>query len=298
MTQKEIHLHALQSFTDSVADDPNVIALLLSGSLSYGTVWEKSDIDLTMLVRDGSIKSFSDYNIDSEGIEIHLRVETVGSFKETMQKHRGGEYIHSFFGKGKFVFTKDPSLPDLFEDAKVLGEDDIAISAIPIVDYLLVLSHRAEKWITVFHDPLYSQRFLIECAIQISDLVLLMHKEIHTRESILRAMELEPELMQKVYVKPITTAMTEDDVRETLVAIDGYIQKTMEVWKQPVLQYFSDTEVKTSSQFYTYMGTDAVITLDYMAEHGLLERITSESRLFKHSLLTVDEIAYLAIPPM
>jgi len=52
MTQKEIHQRALNNFVNSVKSDPNVIALLLNGSLAYGTVWAKSDIDLLMLIRD------------------------------------------------------------------------------------------------------------------------------------------------------------------------------------------------------------------------------------------------------
>lgn len=295
MMQKEIHLEALHSFTEKVKGDPNVIALVLSGSLAYGTVWKRSDIDLTMLVRDGTITKFALYNIDEDGVEIHMILMPVGVFKKEMRRFRAGEFTHGYYGKGEIVFSKDASLYTIFEETRQVGMDDAAASMIRKVQYLLVNMYRVEKWITALHDPLYSQHFLQECAASAADILLLMNAEEPTRESILRAMELRPELMHKIHVIPCTTVMTEDNVRNTLKTLDDFIQETMEYWKVPVLSFFSDGEPKTSSEYEHYLGYDVIFCLNYLAEHGLLERITMPSRVFKHSALTVEEIAFVAV---
>lgn len=296
MTQREKHLKALQAFTDQVKDDPNVIALLLSGSLSYGTVWKKSDIDLTMLVRDGSISASVGYCVDEDDIPIHVCVMETGKFKIRMQELRGGQHPHSYFGKGTMVFSKDESLTDFFEEARRVGTDDAVISFIGMVEYLIVEMNRAEKWITAFHDPLYSQRFLHSCYIVAADMVLLLHNEEPTRESVLRAMELDPALMKEVYVIPSTTAMTESDIRHTLAVLDNFISEHIPLWSEPILRYLSDGEVRKVSECAKHFGLESISTqLDYLVSKGILQRVSRPSRIFKHSKLTIEETAYMYI---
>lgn len=296
MTQREKHLQALNNFTGQVKDDPNVIALLLSGSLSYGTVWEKSDIDLTMIVRDGSISSSMNYCVDEDGIEMHIYVMEVSKFKSKMQKLRGGEYPHSYFGKGTIVFSKDESLAMFFEDARKVGMDDAVMSFIMMIEYLIVEMYRAEKWVTVFHDPLYSQRFLQRCCPIAADMILLLNGEEPTRESILRAAELNPELMREVYTVPSTAAMSEDDVRHTLRALDDFLMENVKTWSKPILKFLSDGEVKKVSECNKHFGMEnLVVPLAYLASKGIVERVTLPSRVFKHSKLTIEEVAYFYI---
>ena len=45
---KERYLAAVDSFVDKVRDDPNVIAVIVCGSLAYDVVWEKSDMKVFM----------------------------------------------------------------------------------------------------------------------------------------------------------------------------------------------------------------------------------------------------------
>ena len=73
MTQQEKHRQALNSFIKRVEKDPHVVAVLLYGSLAYGTVWERSDIDVELIVRDGTeFKGRLVYVIDEDGIEINI----------------------------------------------------------------------------------------------------------------------------------------------------------------------------------------------------------------------------------
>lgn len=296
MTQREKHLQALESFTNEVKHDPNVIALLLSGSLSYGTVWERSDIDLTLLARDGSITKEAEYCVERDGIEMHVYIMEVSAFKEKMQRLRAGQYPHSYFGKGTMVFSKDEALNAFFEDARKVGSRDAEMSYLGMVGCLLVDMYRAEKWITVFNDTLYSQRFLQKCCTIAADMVLLLNGEEPTRESVLRAMELNPELMRQVYIIPSTTAMPEQDIRRCLEALDGFLRENMEMWSRPIKKLLSDGEAWTVSEMKKFFGMETLsVQLSYLAENGILQRISRSSRVFKNSRLTVEETAYLYI---
>lgn len=48
---RERYLAAVDRFVEKVKPDPNVLAVIVSGSLAYDLLWEKSDIDMSVVVR-------------------------------------------------------------------------------------------------------------------------------------------------------------------------------------------------------------------------------------------------------
>lgn len=296
MEQKTRYLEVLDTFAQRIKGDPNVIALLLSGSLAYGTVWEKSDIDLTLLVRDGTgvDKAAPDYCLDGDGIEMHLALEEVASFKRQMRRQRGGEGSHSYLGYGRLVFSKDESLYDFLEETRTVGQEDAALSFIDLSEYFIVSMIRAEKWVRVFHDPLYAQRFLAAAALNMADMILLVHGEDPNRESLLRAMELEPETMRPLYEGPYCGPMTEQDVLDAVALCDAFLMRHMDWWSAPILRCLSDGAPLRVSQCIKALGVaNLFYPLSYLAQKGVLTRVTQPARVFKHSKTLLEEVAYL-----
>jgi len=293
MAQNESHLQALDSFAEKVKQIPQSIALVLYGSLAYGDVWEKSDIDLELIVRDGSISQGNhNYHFEEDGVWGHIDLYEVSAFKKRLQGVRGG-FDHAKYGKGKLVFSKDDSLFELFEEARKIGEEDAPKAFASIVIDLTNWMNKAEKYITVRNEPLYAQRFLQLCAPIVADMEMLRHKENPSRESILRARQLNPELMHEVFVIPSTTIMTEAEIRHTLKVLDDYLLSHMEWWSKHILHFLGDGEFKTFSHIFKQcVGADS---LGYLWDKGVVISSTLPTRLFKNSKVTIDEYAYAYI---
>lgn len=292
---RERYLKALNNFREEVEDDPNVVALILLGSLSYGTVWEKSDMDILLVVRDGAVSKHQYFRAEEDGIDIELSIEDVKQFKNQMGRGRAGEFCHGYYGKGTIIFCKDPSFRTFFEENKTVGREDAIISCYMNIQMLITNLNRAEKWVTVFKDMTYAQHFLQWSAVALSEIVLLMNGEEPDRESILRASELMPELMEQVYLKTCTTKMDEKEIRKTIKCHKDYLESILPELAKPVLRYLSDHEVRTGTDCELYFGPYIVTALELMAEHGYIERVTLPRRLFKHTDLTVEEIAFMSI---
>ena len=293
MTQREKHLQALNSFIKRVEKDPNMVAILLYGSLAYGTVWERSDIDVELIVRDGT--EFSGrwfYVIEEDGIEINITaIGELSKFKNELQKLRNG-YDHGKYGKGILVFSKDESLSELFEDAQKIGDDDAPKSFAAKIGTLLNWMHKAEKQAVVLDNPLYAQRFLQLCAPVVAEMELVRHGENPNREAINRAQELNQSLMQEVYVKPSTMAMTKAEINHTLKVLDDYLMQHMDWWSRHILRFLSDGEIKAVSHIWEHCGSAPV---EYLAEKGVIMQATHPVRIFRKSKLTLDEKAYFYI---
>jgi hypothetical protein len=284
MTQHEKHMQALNSFAERVKKDPNVIAMLLFGSLAYGTVGRKSDIGITLIVRDGAIANERGFLADEDGIFISCHtMREVSKFKKDLQELRGG-YEHALLGSGKLVFSKDEALIELHEATRKIGGDDAPQAFAAKISGLYNWMWKAEKHITIINDPLYAQRFLQLSAAIVAEMELIRHKENPNREAIRRARELNPKLMHEVYTIPSTTAMTVEDVRHTLNILDEYLMEHMEWWSRHILRALNSGEPKLRGQWGT---------ATYLEEKAVIMRTTIPKRLFKNSKLTIDEVVYI-----
>ena len=68
---KERYQSAIDQFIDKIKDDVNIVAVILGGSLAYDVIWEKSDVDLTVVVRDQQLKHET-LSVDEDGITFNI----------------------------------------------------------------------------------------------------------------------------------------------------------------------------------------------------------------------------------
>ena len=177
----------------------------------------------------------------------------------------------------------------MFDEARKIGEDDAPKSFAAKIGILLGWMHKAEKQAVVLNNPLYAQRFLQLCAPIVAEMEMIRHGENPNREAIHRAQELNPKLMQAIYVTPSTTAMITTDVKHTLQVLDEYIIEHMHWWSRHILRFLSDGEIKPASFIWEQCGP---VPVGYLTEKGVIMETTHPVRIFMKSKLTLDEKAY------
>lgn len=289
---------AADSFVDKVRDDPNVIAVIISGSLAYDVVWEKSDIDMTLIVRDQALKNDS-YCIVEDGITINVHLMIRSAFKRGLERNIGGSFSQSYFSKGKMVYTSDDALHEYFEELKKLGSDDIALSALQLANELVGLSDKCQKWLTARKDPMYAQYYLLKAAEIIAHMELCLNGRPSSRESIQKALVLNPEMIVPFYQEAMSRHLTEEEIMDRIEKIDRYLVQHLDVIKKPVIEFMSDQELKTVtliSKHFHYDGHYIISIFDYLAEKGIIEKVSQTIRITPKSKLAVEEIGYLYIP--
>jgi excinuclease ABC subunit A len=67
---------ALRQFVDKIEQDEQVIAAILLGSLSYDQVWEKSDIDLKLIVHDQKLRSDTISGGEAQRIRLSTQISS------------------------------------------------------------------------------------------------------------------------------------------------------------------------------------------------------------------------------
>lgn len=295
---KEWFNAAVDSFVNKVKDDPNVIAVIVCGSVAYDVVWEKSDIDMTVVVRDQTLKNTS-YSIIEDGILINVALVVRSGFKRWLEKSIGGSSSQSYFSKGKIVYTTDDSLYEYYEDMKTIGRDDIALSAFYLGCELVGIYEKCQKWLTARKDPLYAQYFLLKAAETIAKMELCLNGEPSSRESIQKALKLNPEVITPFYQDAMSHHFSEEEVAKAIEKIDRYLEQRLDILKRPVIEFMSDEQIKTSTLISKHFHAESHFIIgifDYLAEKGVIEKVSQTIRITPKSKLAVEEIGFLYIP--
>lgn len=295
---KERFREATQSFVSKVKDDPNVIAVIVSGSLAYDQVWEKSDIDMTVIVRDQSLKQES-FCIVEDDITINVNLVIRSSFKRYLDGVIGGSFMHSYYSRGNIIYTSDDSLYETFEEFKSFGKDDIALAVFYQACELVHIQNKCRKWLTVKEDPLYTQYYLLKAAEAIARIEVCLSGESPSREAILKAYQLNPKMITPYYQDAMSHHYSKAELEAAIDLIDHFLLKHLEVICKPMLAYMSDGEMKTITMIAKYFRADnhfIINIFDYMAEQGVIAKVSQTIRITPKSKLAVEEIVFVVIP--
>ncbi|MDF2537952.1 MAG: nucleotidyltransferase [Herbinix sp.] len=295
---KERYVAATESFISKVKDDPNVIAVIICGSLAYDQVWEKSDVDMTLVVRDQVLKNDS-YCIIEDDITINVHLVQRSGFKRFLDGIGGGSFAHSYFSKGRIAYTTDDSLYEYFEEFKTLGSDDMALSVMVIACDLVHCYDKCLKWLTVKKDLLYAQYYLLKAAEGIARMEVCLNGESPTRECIQKAEQFTPGITKAYYRDAMSHHYTEEEAAEAIEGIDRYLEAHLDVITKPVISYMADQEIKTVTMIKRHFHSDShfiVGIFDYLADKGVIAKVSQTIRLTPKSKPSVEEMGYLYVP--
>ena len=286
---------AIDAFVDKVRPDPNVLAVIVAGSVAYDVIWEKSDVDMTVIVRDQNIKTTS-YALVEDGITLNLWVSPRSEFRRELDRQVGGSWLHSYLAKGKVVYARDESLVEFFEAARDIGDEDRALSAMTHATYLVHDMHKVQKWLGAGQDPLLAQFTLCMMAESLAHMHLCLQGEPATRQSIRKVVAREPELLRPLYQDPLSHRLTDEEIRAGIQHVDNYLTAHQDFFCAPLLRFMADGEIKTvtllARQFH--MEAHMVTGLpDWLADKGVLERVSQTIRITPKGRQNMEELGYL-----
>jgi hypothetical protein len=93
--------------------------------------------------------------------------------------------------------------------------------------------------------------------------------------------------------------LKEDEISISIERIDKYLEQNLDVLKKPVIEFMSDQQIKTVTLFSKYFHMDGhflIGILDYLADKGVIEKVSQMIRITPKSKPAVEEIGYLYIP--
>lgn len=288
---------ALESLMAKVRTDPCVLAAVLLGSLSHDTVWQRSDIDLLLVVEEAKVKK-AGLSLVEDGVDIHAMTTTRSEFRKMLEGSVQGSFTHSMLVKGRLIFSRDEPLRELFEQRDNLGERDRTIEMLERVQYALAGLAKAEKWLTVRKDATYCAYWILKCVDSLASVEVLLNGGVPEREVVQQALKSNPALFGLIYTGLIEGSPSPAQLQDALDAVKSYLRVHAQTVFEPIFSYLEDEGVMRSMSdlnhyFAGHYSLESVdIACEWLAEEGYVHKMGVPVRLTAHSHVDLEEAAY------
>lgn len=296
---QERYERALSALTARLEDDPHVLAAILFGSLSYDVVWERSDIDLMLVVGETRrSRPVADLALVEGDVNIHAFLQTRDELKKMLDGSRQGSFLHAALSRGRLLFSRDDTLRELLADLGQVGARDLKVQLFHAAASVIPCLDKAEKFLVVKRDPAYASVWLNWATSGLARIEVLRGGAIPGREVIQQALALNPEFFDRVYTRFLDRKKTDKNVRAVLGAVDGYLLAHVDHVFGPLLDHLDDAGTPRSATelgtwFQNEMGIEGVVTAcEWLAAKGIVDKGSAPVRLTRRSRAAVDELAF------
>ncbi|HNT73387.1 MAG TPA: nucleotidyltransferase domain-containing protein [Anaerolineae bacterium] len=290
---------ALDKLTAQLEADYYVLAAVLYGSLARGEPWEKSDIDLMIVLRDDPQNRAPEHAwMTTEGINVFASLYPRNAFKRALEGTLQGSVLHSVWSQFRLLFTKDESIAAWLSESARIGERDRPFQLLRTVADVLYPLEKAQKWLYAKHDVHYSFLWTLHAANTLARVEVVLSGEAPGREALDQALKLNPDFFRTVYLDLIDGPKTEPVLAGALKQLDDYLVERAETLFAPVLDYLGEEDSpRTATDLNTHFAKkvqthDLGFIYDWLADHGFIEKLASPIHLTRKSQVTVEEPAY------
>jgi hypothetical protein len=296
---------ALDALVEQIRLDRSILAAILCGSLSHDRVWDKSDIDLVLVTTDEKQKSEEGVSLYADGINVHAFLLPRADFRKLAEGAVHNSFQHSFFAKGKLLYTHDQTIATLFDRLHTLGERDNQLQLLRAGTAALPSLYKARKWWITRRDLDYTALWILYAATPLARIEVLGARRIADREVLPQAIQINPAFFKLVYTDLLNTKKTAKNVEAALIAAEEYIRERISALFSAVIDHLREVaETRSATEiedhFRRNMGLEGLTTVcEYLADEGLLGKAQVPVRLTKHSNIQVQELAfyYISLEP-
>jgi hypothetical protein len=288
----------LEALIGQIERDRSVLAAILCGSLSYDTVWDKSDIDLVLVTSDDNKPACEGLSLYADGINVHALAMPRAAFRKIVEGSIRNGFQHSFLAKGRLLYTHDETIASLCGQLQVIGERDIQIQLLNAAAAALPPVYKAHKWLRTRGDLEYTALWILYAATPLAKVEALSARLLADREVIPQAMKLNPAFFSMIYTDLMNTKKTTKNVQAALTAIDDYLAERAVRLFAPVIDYLREVgEARSATEiddhFDRNFGVGGVTGVcEYLADQGLIGKASLPVRLTKKSNVAVEELAF------
>ncbi len=287
----------LTALVNQIQQDSYVLAVVLCGSLSNDVVWDKSDIDLVLVVQETKQKT-SGLNLVVSDINVHAALVTRAEFKKAMEGSVQSSFMHSMLIKGRVLWSRDETLEELWANRTHFGLRDREISLLRAVSPLLWALPKAQKWLHVKQDAKYSYVWALRCIESLAAVETILAGEITGREVIWQGLAHNPRFFNAVYTEMMDAPKTLDNVGATLAMIESYVRERVSIIYRPIFDYLAETDgVRSAREIDHYFSQQmnlnmASFACEWLADEGLIQKVAVPTRITEKSRIDVEEAAY------
>ncbi len=298
---------ALEQLVQRVAEDRYVLAVVLVGSLSEETIWNRESIGLWIIEADGVSRRLRSDGKDEriwrilveDNINLWAEVIPRSRFKQMVEGSSRTAFSCNFFAHRRIVYSLDPSIDNWFDQANTVAIKDQEKELLTFTTWTIHAHRHAKERLTIKGDVELARQEVIEAAHSVAHTEIIRRGEVWEQEVIYRAIDGNPELFQTIYLDVLSKRKSKKVLATALDAIDGYLDEHYQAHLKPLLSFLAKqnrvvpmSEISDHFAFSQLYPWHLVSACDWLERKGRLEKLSAPFKLTKRSLEEVEEPAY------
>ena len=298
----ERHQVALDTLVAKLKEDRHILAAILFGSLVRGEAWEKSDIDLVAVLRDGVERECNGYWLVENDVSIWLETVPRSHLKQEYERAMPGTLRHAMHSQARLLFSHDDSIASWLQRTERIGGRDQAYQLLRDALGLPYLLEKAEKWLHVKRDTDYCFVWLLNAVSSLARIEVTLHGEAPRREVLDRALALNPAFFNVAYTSFVNGPKDEHTLQQQLERLEAYLRQRAGQIFAPLLDYLAEAgDPRTISEINAHFAprlphAELFLVCDWLSEQGILDKMAAPLRLTRKSQVTVEEAAFYYDP--
>ncbi|MGH9847225.1 MAG: hypothetical protein ACREEM_51675 [Blastocatellia bacterium] len=292
---------ALDALVEQVKGDYSILAAILCGSLSYDTVWAKSDIDLVLVTIDDRKVDSGGLSLYADGVNVHAFLMPRAAFRKTVEGSLHNSFMHSLLAKGRLLYTHDQIIADLCARLQDIGGRDTQVQLLRAATSALPLIYKAHKFFLTHGDLDYTALWILYAATPLAQVEVFGARLLADREVIPQAMKLKPAFFKTIYADLLNAKKTRKNVQAALDAMDRYVAERAPTLFAPVIEHLREAgEARSCTEiedhFKRNFNLEGVTTAcEYLADQGIIGKASTPVRLTKKSTVELQELAFFSL---
>ncbi len=298
---------ALKQLIERIAEDRYVLAIVLVGSLTPNTIWERDSLSLWIIEADGVSRRLpSDGNEErifrilvENGINVHAEVIPRSRFKQMVEGASRTAFSCSFFAHRKIVYSQDASIDTWFKKANSIAIKDQERELLTFSTWTIHAHRHARKRLDLKGDLELAAQETLGAAHSVAHTEIIRQGQVWEGDVIYRAMEQAPDLFQTIYLDVLAKRKNRRVLSAALDAIDAYLDQHYQAHLKPLLSYLEKqnrvvplSEMSDHFAFSQLHPWHLESACEWLERKGVLQKLSAPFKLTKRSLERVEEPAY------
>jgi hypothetical protein len=299
---------ALRQLIERIEQDRYILAVVLVGSLSTETVWQRESLGLWVIEADGVSRRLPSDGQDERifrilvenDINIHAEVIARARFKKMVEGASRTAFSCNFFALRQMVYSKDPSIANWFKKANAIATKDQERELLAFSTWTIHAHRHARKRLDIKGDLELATQETLGAAHSVAHTEIIRRGEVWEQDVIYRAMEGNPALFKTIYLDVLSKRKNRRVLSTALDAIDGYLDRHYQAHLRPLLSYLKKqnrvvplSEISDQFAFSQLHPWHLESACEWLERKGHLQKFSAPFKLTKRSLQRVEEPAYL-----
>ncbi|MEK6264712.1 MAG: nucleotidyltransferase domain-containing protein [Clostridium sp.] len=288
---------AFNSVVDRIKIDESVLSVMVFGSMVTGDLWEESDIDLFVIVKQNT-NEIKNIHTEEKGVHVHIKLMGKEQFIQIYSDNLKGGYMHRIFSSSRLVFSKDMDITVRFDGGRFFPDVDRERWGMYFLGRLLKEMGVCKKYL--WSNGIYTAySTAIRCIEKYSRLYINSAGYMISKDVMAMALNLNDEFKQCVDKLFFEKSNVEETIKETMTFLEQSINISLKSDCSLLLNYMREKDKFLSSgeimaeDLFVDFDIDMEEILNKLWERDIIKKETRDFKTDKDKILFKQNVYFI-----